>query len=265
MSEHVTLDIQDNIATLTLNRPEARNALSTEMQEGLAEYLTQVDMDSNVRCVVLKGEGGHFMAGGDIKGFRERQNLSQEEKRGHLFRKIHDLHYVVYRMRKMPKPIIAGVQGAAAGAGVSLVAACDMAIAADSAFFTLAYAMIGLSPDASSTFFLPRIMGMKKAFEMMYLAERLDAQTAKEFGLINRVVPEAELNKAVDEMAKRLAAGPTFAYGRGKALLNSSLNETLESQLEKEAFAIADCMASEDFDEGTKAFVEKRLPQFKGK
>jgi len=129
----------------------------------------------------------------------------------------------------------------------------------------LAYAMIGLSPDASSTFFLPRIMGMKKAFEMMYLAERLDAQTAKEFGLINRVVPEAELNKAVDEMAKRLAAGPTFAYGRGKALLNSSLNETLESQLEKEAFAIADCMASEDFDEGTKAFVEKRLPQFKGK
>ena len=265
MSDHVRLDIQDNIATLTLNRPEARNALSVEMREGLSEYLTQVDMDSKVRCVVLRGAGGHFMAGGDIKGFRERQALSAEEKRGMLLRGIHDLHFAVYRMRKMAKPVIAGVQGAAAGAGLSLVAACDMAIAADTAFFTLAYAKIGLSPDASSTYFLPRMMGVKRAFELMYLADRLDAETAMEFGLVNRVVPEAELGQAVDEMAKRLAAGPTFAYGRGKALLNGSLHQTLESQLELEAFAIADCMDSEDFDEGTKAFVEKRLPVFKGK
>ena len=182
-----------------------------------------------------------------------------------LLRGIHDLHFAVYRMRKMPKPIIAGVQGAAAGAGVSLMAACDMVVAADSAFFTLAYAMIGLSPDASSTYFLPRVMGLKRAFEMMYLAERLDAETAREFGLINRVVPEADLDKSVNEMAQRLAAGPTYAYGRGKALLNGSLNQTLEAQLELEGFAIADCMETEDFDEGTKAFVEKRFPAFKGR
>ncbi len=264
MSDHITLDIQDGIATITLNRPEARNALSLEMRMGLMEYTAQVQFDQRVRCVVLRGAGGHFMAGGDVKTFKERAALSPEQRKIEILKGIHLLHFSVYRMRQMGKPLIASVRGAAAGAGVSLVAACDMAIAADSAFFTLAYAKIGVSPDASSTYFLPRLMGMKKAFELMYLAERLDANKALDFGLINRVVPEAELDAETQALARRLADGPTYAYGRGKALLASSFNETLESQLELEGHAIADCMNTEDHLEGITAFLEKRSPVFKG-
>ncbi|MCH8842897.1 MAG: enoyl-CoA hydratase [SAR324 cluster bacterium] len=265
MSDHITLKVADGIGTITFNRPEARNALSEEMREGLSEYTHQMEFDTSVRCVVLRGAGGHFMAGGDIKVFKEREKLDPLERKAVIIRFIHDLHFAIYRMRKMPKPMICAVQGAAAGAGVSLVAACDMAIAAESAYFTLAYAKIGVNPDGSSTFFLPRTLGMKKTFEMMYLADRYDAKTALEMGLVNSVVADDELDAAIDKLARRLADGPTYAYARGKALLNSSLHETLESQLELEGYAIGDCMMTEDHIEGITAFIEKRAPVFKGR
>ena len=265
VSDHITLDVKDNIGTITFNRPEARNALSEEMRQGLSDYTHQMEFDADIRCVVLRGAGGHFMAGGDIKEFKKRETMEPVERKAVIIRFIHDLHYAIYRMRKMPKPIICAVQGAAAGAGVSLVSACDMAIAAESAIFTLAYAKIGVSPDGSSTYFLPRTLGMKKAFEMMYLADRFDAQTAKDIGLVNTVVADDALDDAVDRLARRLANGPTYAYARGKALLNSSLHETLESQLELEGYAIGDCMMTEDHIEGITAFLEKREPVFKGR
>ncbi len=265
MSSHITLDVSDGIGTITFNRPEARNALSDDMRQGLSEFTHRMEFDSDVRCVVLRGAGGHFMAGGDIKTFKARERMEPIERKATIVRSIHDLHFAIYRLRRMPKPIVCAVQGAAAGAGLSLVAACDMAVAAESAFFTLAYARIGVSPDGSSTYFLPRTLGMKRAFEMMYLADRFDARKALEWGLINSVVPDAELDDAVSELAHRLANGPTYAYARGKALLNSSLHETLESQLELEGYAIGDCMMTADHIEGVTAFVEKREPVFQGK
>ncbi len=265
MSEHITLKVEEGIGTITFNRPEARNAFSPEMQKGLSEFTHQMEFDSTVRCVVLRGAGGHFMAGGDVKLFKEREGMEPIERKAAIVKSIHNLHYAIYRFRKMAKPIICAVQGAAAGAGLSLVAACDMAIAAESAFFTLAYARIGVTPDGSSTYFLPRTLGMKQAFEMMYLSDRFDAKKALELGLVNSVVPDAELDEAVGELARRLAAGPTFAYGRGKALLNSSFDESLESQLELEGYAVGDCMMTEDHIEGVTALVEKREPVFKGR
>lgn len=265
MSDHISLEIQDGIAFITLNRPEARNALSLEMRTGLAEFAAQVQFDDAVRCVVLRGAGGHFMAGGDIKAMKSRQNLSDAERSAEVLKGLHLLHYAIYRLRRMPKPVIASIQGAAAGAGVSLVAACDLAIAADNAFFTLAYANIGLCPDASSTYFLPRFLGMRKALELALLAERFDAETARELTLINKVVPAAELEAETLKLARKMASGPTVAYGRAKALMQASLENTMESQLELEGEAIAACMTTEDHREGITAFLEKRSPVFSGR
>jgi 2-(1,2-epoxy-1,2-dihydrophenyl)acetyl-CoA isomerase len=264
MSDHISLDIQDHIATITLNRPEARNALSPEMRAGLAEFTAQVQFDSSVRCVVLRGAGGHFMAGGDVKAFRQRQKLPTAERKREVLKGLHLLHYAIYRIRRMAKPVLASVQGGAAGAGVSLMAACDLAIAADDAFVILAYANIGLCPDGSSTYFLPRLLGLRRTMEMTLLPERMDAHTAREWGLINRVVPAAELDAETRKLAERLANGPTYAFGRAKALLESSFTTTLETQLELEGAAIGDCMGTADHDEGVNAFLEKRTPRFVG-
>ena len=265
MSDHITLDIQDAIATITLNRPEARNALSQEIREGLIEYTAQLEFDDKVRCVVLRGAGGNFMAGGDIKGFRARQEMTPEQRKAETLKGIHLLHFAIFRLRRMPKPVLASIEGAVAGAGVSFVAACDLAIAADTSFYVVAYANIGLSPDASSTYFLPRLMGLKRATELIFLADRFDAETARKYGLINRVVPAADLEAETAKLAQRLANGPTFAYGRAKALLESSLNNTMETQLELEGHSIAECMTTEDHVEGVNAFLEKRTPAFKGR
>ena len=265
MTDHITLEIQDSIAFITLNRPEARNALSVEMRDGLADFAAQVEFDDAVRCVVLRGAGGHFMAGGDIKRFKDMQQLSDGERSRDLLKGLHILHFAIYRLRRMNKPVLCSVQGAAAGAGVSLVAACDLAIAADDAYFVLAYANIGISPDASSTYFLPRLLGLRKALELALLAERFDAAEAREMGLVNKVVPAAELEAETLKLAQRLAAGPTFAYGRAKALMQASLENTMERQLELEGAALIECMGSEDFVEGVNAFLEKRKPVFQGR
>lgn len=261
----ITLDIQDQIAFITLNRPEARNALSMEIRTGLAEYTAKLQFDPAVRCVVLRGAGGHFMAGGDVKSFKQRQQLSHADRRRQVLEGLHLLHFAIYRIRRMPKPVLASVQGAAAGAGVSLMAACDLAIAADTAFFTWAYANIGLCPDGSGTFFMPRLLGMRRALEMAMLPERMEARQALEWGLVNRVVPEADLEAETLKLAQRLASGPTYAFGRAKALMNASFDNGLESQLELEGNAIGDCMCTDDHTEGVNAFIEKRSPSFQGR
>lgn len=265
MSDHISLEIQGAIATITFNRPEVRNALSPELRAGLGDFSAQVEQDPGIRCLVLRGAGGHFMAGGDIKGFKARQQLSPEQRKVEILKGLHGLHFAINRLRRMPKPVLASIEGAAAGAGLSLVAACDLAIASADSFYILAYANIGLSPDGSSTYFLPRMMGMKKAMELTLLPEKFDAETAKEIGLINRVVPAAELEAETAKLAERLANGPTYAFGRAKALMDSALNNTLETQLELEGLAIADCMETADHNEGVNAFLDKRAPVFIGK
>ncbi len=260
------VDVKDGVATLTMNRPDARNALSLDMRTGMHDCLDKYEFDDDVRCVVIAGAGDHFMAGGDVKSFAKMTaEMAPEDLRTHFLRRIHDLHGFISAMRRFPKPIVASVRGAAAGAGVSLASACDLIIAAEDAFFTLAYCHIGISPDGSATYQLPRMIGVKKAMEMALLGDRIDAETMMAMGLVNRVVPSAELDAETRKLAERLAAGPSIAYAGSKSLINASLENQLERQLQMEAEAFAACAGSEDFREGTNAFVEKRRPVFKGR
>lgn len=255
---------QDGITTMIFNRPEARNALSMEMRSMLSDALHDAENDPSVRCVVLKGQGEHFLAGGDVKSMAETLKQYPEELKKHFALRIHSLNPIMFAMRRMPKPVIASVRGAAAGAGASIALSSDLVIASEDAFFTMAYCRIGTSPDGSATFQLPRTVGIKKAMEITLLGDRFTAQTAKEWGLVNFVVPSADLEEETDKLAQRLANGPTYVYGRSKALLYRSMESQFESQLQAEAEAFADCASRADFREGVTAFVEKRKPNFTG-
>jgi len=264
MTEDLLVEKNGSIATVTMNRPDARNALSLDMREALFHAVTDIETDDAIRCMVVKGAGDHFMAGGDVKSFNDYVKMAPDERRQNFERRIHGLHPTMFTIRRMNKPVIASVQGAAAGFGLSLMMACDMVIAADDAFFTLAYINIGTTPDGSGTYTLPRIVGMKKAMEIAMLGDRFGADEAKDMGLVNFVVPKEDLDAETDKLAARLAKGPTFAIGRTKQLLNASLNNSMETQLALEAEGFSACAASNDWVEGVTAFKEKRRPIYKG-
>lgn len=255
---------KDQVAYLTMNRPEVRNALSDEMVKALIDVLHDIELNDDVRCVVLRGAGKHFLAGGDVKSFGEAFSMSPDELKKSFMLRIHHLHPMMFAMRRMPKPVIASVQGAAAGAGVSIALACDLIIASDEAFFTLAYCKIGTSPDGSSTFHLPRAVGIKKAMEIALLGDRFTAEEAARIGMINFVVPSDDLESETEKLAKRLASGPTRALGNTKALLYRSLESEFESQLQAEGEYFGDSASRNDFREGVMAFVEKRDAVFTG-
>ena len=266
MTEPVLLEVDGGIATVTLNRPEVLNALRDDMIAALVAVMARVEADQAVRCVVLRGAGDHFMAGGDIKGFHSRLGETTPAERGAHFRaKIHSLHPAIVSMRRMPKPVIASLRGAAAGFGLSLALAADLAIASEDAYFTLAYCLIGTSPDGGSSYHLPHIVGLRKAMEIALLGERFDAETAQTLNLVNWVVPTAELEAETAKLAARLANGPSYALAQTKALLNACIDNTLEAQLALEAESFASCAATQDFAEGVTAFVEKRAAKFQGK
>lgn len=266
MTDHVLVDHSDGVAWVTFNRPEARNALSLQMREGLVDVFADIEQDPSVRCVVLRGAGKSFLAGGDVKAmYATNQEMSAEDR--HKMR-LHGMHYTNYRieaLRRMPKPVIASVHGACAGAGVSLVGASDLAIAAEGTKFTFAFSKIGLSPDGGSSYFLPRMIGMKKSFELAFLSDLFDADAALHMGLVNWVVPADKLAEETEKLAVRLANGPTKAFGNIKALFNQSLNNTLDQQLNAETRSFAECVMTEDHVEGVTAFVEKRRATFKGR
>lgn len=263
-NDTVLLDIDGGIATLTLNRPQAMNALDLAMSAALRDATEQVEHDAAVRVVVLRGAGAHFMAGGDIKWFHGLLDAPAAERRSRFERLIAEVHGSVLRLRRMGKPVLASVQGAAAGFGLSLMNACDLAIAADDAYFTLAYCHLGTSPDGGATFGLPRLVGAKQAMEIALLGDRFDARRALELGLVNRVVPAADLAAETRKLAERLAAGPTAAYAKTKRLINESVNCTLTEQLQAEQDSFAASALTADFAEGVRAFVEKRKPRFSG-
>ena len=266
MPEPVVLVAREGaVATNTLNRPQALNALNRDLTLALRNNLSSVEADETVRCLVLRG-GEHFMAGGDLKWFSTLvEGRSSGENRVQFEALIHEVHTVILALRRMPKPVLASVRGAVAGFGMSLMMACDLALATDSAYFTLAYTLIGVSPDGGSTFALPRIVGQKKAMEIALLGERFDAAAAERLGLVNRVVPKERLEEETARLAARLAGGPTAVYARTKALLGGSLNASLEAQLQREAEAFAQSASEPDFLEGLGAFIEKREPRFTGR
>ncbi|MSO74794.1 MAG: enoyl-CoA hydratase [Alphaproteobacteria bacterium] len=265
MSEIVGVEIENAVATITLNRPEALNALNIELAKALADAVLGVEVDEGVRCVVIRGAGGHFMAGGDLKFFKATLNEPAGERRRFFRAMVETVHPTMIALRRMNKPVIASVEGAAAGFGMSLMLACDLAIAAENAYFSLAYVNIGTSPDGSGTFFLPRAVGLRRAMEIALLGERFDAKRALELALINRVVSTEALGAETEKLARRLANGPTLAIAATKQLLNRSLEVPLEAQLEAEAASFSACAASEDFVEGINAFIEKRKPAYRGR
>ncbi len=260
--ETILFDIEENIATLTLNRPEAMNALNPQLGEDLVDAVTRCRSDANVRAVVLKGAGRAFCAGGDLKAF---SGFLQDDPVAAFRTLAMRLHAGIIEIRHMEKPVIAQVHGVAAGAGMSIALACDLTIAAESAQFIMAYSRIGLSPDGSSTYFIPRLVGPKRALEIFYTGDSIPAPEAQRMGLINRVFPDADLDKETRAFARRLAQGPTVALGRAKELVYRSLGETLETQLEHERDFIALSAVTEDFQEGVQAFIQKREPKFKGR
>ena len=259
--QSLDFDVQDGIAWITINRPKSYNAIDLDAVKELLDVANRCGSDDRIRCAVLTGAGDKaFCAGGDVASFVENQDdigLFLKEMTTYL-------HMAVSRFAWMRAPLIASVNGVAAGAGLSMMAFCDLAIAADHATFTSAYTHIGLTPDGSSSYFLTRILGTRRTAEL-YLTNRvLSAEEALDWGLVNRVVPADELQAEVEKLASSLAKGPTLAYGGIKKLLQTAPNDSLESQMERETRVIYEMAMGEDGREGVKAFVEKRKPTFKG-
>jgi len=247
------------VASITLNRPQVYNALNDELCYALIDALQKAAEDEAVRVVVLTGAGKGFCSGQDVKAIEDMQGVLPSES-------IHKKYNPIIKlMRGMHKPIICKLNGVAAGAGCSLALACDYIIAAEDAILTQAFVNIGLVPDSGASFFLPRLVGMHKAFELATRATKITAAEAVTLSMVNKAVPAAQLDGAVQEVVNYYAAAPTKAIALIKDLMSKSFNSSLEELLELEAQYQDIAGATEDFKEGVKAFVEKRKAQFKGR
>jgi 2-(1,2-epoxy-1,2-dihydrophenyl)acetyl-CoA isomerase len=250
------------VGRITLNRPETLNAWNTQFGIDLKAVVAEAATDESVRAVLLTGAGRGFSSGADLKaGFEETAEDGMPDIRGRL----HDLyHPIIVGLRTMEKPVICAVNGPAAGIGLSLALSCDLILAAESAFFQLAFVNIGLMPDGGSTLFVPAAVGKARAFEMAMLGERLSSRQALEWGLINRVYPDDELMDEAGTLVSAMAEGPTRSYASSKKALNNMIYPDIEGQLDLEAELQHALGRSKDFVEGGVSFVEKRAPRFTG-
>ena len=256
----IALRIDDSVGRITLRRPGHANAMNPTMARELLQVAIACDVDTSIRAVLLDAEGKMFCAGGDLATFSQ----AGDDLARLLKQMTVDLHAAISRLARLRAPVIAAVQGAAAGAGFSLACACDLVVAARSAKLTMAYTRAGLVPDGSSTYFLPRLLGRRRALELMLLNPVLTAEEACQWGLVNRVVDDAALGDEALTLAQQLAKGPTGAFAAAKRLVLTSSHETLESQMELEAAAITAAATGADGQEGIAAFLEKRRAAFHG-
>ena len=264
MTQELLESVKDGVATLTLNRPERLNAMSGEMLDAMLEALPRLADDADVGVIVLTGAGRGFCAGGDVKAMaegREFGGTTLEEKAQALRSQMEVSRW----LHELPKPTIAMVRGAAAGAGLSLAMACDLRIAGDSARFATAFARVGYSGDFGGSWFLTQLVGTAKAHELYYTANILDAQQALALNLVNRVVPDAQLEEQTQALAARLARGPRVALRYMKRNMNAAETASLKEMLDLEAWHHTRTGMTEDHREAARAFVDKREPHFKGR
>lgn len=259
MYNSILLTVENGVGTITLNRPDVFNAFNDEQSYELQDAFKQVAKNDEVRVVVLTGAGKAFCSGQDLKAIAGAEKRSLEES-------LHKRYNPIIRaMRNLPKPIIARVNGVAAGAGCSLALACDLVVAAESAKFIEVFVNVGLVLDSGSSYFLPRLVGSARAFEMSTMASRITAQQAYEWGIANKVVPDAELDTAVAQYTEYYRTAPTKAIALMKKMLNKSFHSDLDTMLDYEAQCQQIAGNSSDYKEGVQAFNEKRKPAFTGK
>jgi 2-(1,2-epoxy-1,2-dihydrophenyl)acetyl-CoA isomerase len=258
--DYLIFEVKDGVGLIRLNRPDDGNAITLELAGEMLEVASRCDEDPEVRAVVLTGSGKMFCAGGDLKAF-----AAQGENVSSYLKKVTQVfHAAISRFNWMDAPVVGAINGTAAGGGLSLALSTDIAIAAESAKFTVAYTKVGLTPDGSASYFLARLAGLRRAKEMVLLNPVLSARQALEWGLINKVVADDQVLPTALEIAQQLAKGPTLAFGEAKRLILSGATESLESQMERESRTIAAMAGNADGREGIAAFLGKRIPQFTG-
>lgn len=262
MTEHILYGVADGVATITLNRADKLNALTDEMLSSLRRSVRAAEKDDAVRCIVLTGSGRAFCAGQDLAAVRGREGGEGVGFREHLERTY---NVVIRELRSVEKPVLGAVNGVAAGAGASLALACDLRLAAESASFIQSFIGVGLVPDSGSTWFLPRMIGYARAFELAVTGNRLPAAEALALGLVNRVVPDADFSLEVRSYALQLANAPTRAVGLTKRAMNRAMGSTLDEALAYEAQLQEVAGSTRDHREGVSAFLEKRSPTFEGR
>ena len=259
--ETINFEIIENIAIIRLNRPNSYNSLNAKMAKELLEISYECDTNKKIRAIILTGEGDKaFCAGGDLKSFHETGNVAK-----HLKMVTHDLHGAITKFSRMNSPLIVAVNGVAAGAGLSFVGFADLAIATSSATFVSAYTKAGLTPDGSSSYYLPRIIGIRKYLELVMTNKVLSSEEALAWGLLNKVYDDKKFWSETLKLAENLSKGPTLAYGKTKRLVHNSLNSTLETQMELETKMIAESAETNDGQKGIQAFLKKEKPNFEGK
>ncbi|SDL95922.1 enoyl-CoA hydratase/isomerase family protein [Bacillus sp. OK048] len=253
--QHIKASVENQVCLVKLNRPEIRNAIVVEMREELIELFKSIDRDDEIRVVVLTGEGKAFSAGGDLSTLRGIDAVSGRKR----LRLGHDMIKAVLNLEK---PVIAAVNGAAAGAGISLALACDMVFASRSSFFVQSFSKVGLVPDLGITHLLPKLIGRQRALELMFTGEQITAEQAYQLGIINRITENDSLLDEVYSVAQKLVDGPGMSMGFAKKLVNRSIHADLDETFELESFAQGLCFESKDLEEGVNAFYEKRNPIF---
>jgi len=265
MSEDFSYIVKNGCANITFTRPEKANAFHPRVIAPLRKAFLDIGNRDDVRVVLIRGEGKHFMAGGDLESISDYGAMSKAEVAEFGENPIHDYNFMIQTMQRLDQPVIASVQGGAAGAAMGFIGACDIVIAADTAFIWAAHILHGGSNDGLTTYFLPRHIGLRRSLQMALLGDRMSACEAKEIGLVNFVVPESDLQTETQKLVARLAKGPTKGYGLIKKLMYASLQNSMMEQGTLEAQSYGRAMQTEDVPEGLKAFFEKRKPDFKGR